>query len=66
MSEITDPQAWMNRAEEDYIITLSALRRKKPLLYTACFHAQQCAKKYLKAILVIKGMNFQKYMIYCC
>jgi HEPN domain-containing protein len=52
--------AWVNRAEEDFIIARSSLRRKKPLIYPACFHAQQCAEKYLKAILVSRRIAFPK------
>ena len=60
MSEITDPLAWAERAEEDYALAQSALRRKRPLAYGACFHAQQCAEKYLKAALVAYGNSFPK------
>lgn len=58
MSEINDPRAWVEKAEEDFILAQSALRRKKPLITGACFHAQQCAEKYLKALLVSKGASF--------
>jgi HEPN domain-containing protein len=27
---------------------------------TVCFHAQQCVEKYLKALLVLKDINFPK------
>jgi HEPN domain-containing protein len=60
MSEFNDPMDWVARAEEDYVLAGSALRRKQPLLYGACFHAQQCAEKYLKAILVANGQTFPK------
>jgi len=60
MSDINDPLSWVERAEEDYLMARSALRRRKPFTYSACFHAQQCAEKYLKAILVSKGMAFAK------
>ncbi len=60
MSDVNDPLAWVERAEEDYLMARSALRRKKPFTYSACFHAQQCAEKYLKAILVDKGVAFAK------
>ncbi|MBU0511582.1 MAG: HEPN domain-containing protein [Chloroflexi bacterium] len=60
MSDISNPLAWIERAEEDYLMTQSALRRKRPLTYSACFHAQQCAEKYLKAILVSKKIPFAK------
>ncbi|RLT39000.1 MAG: HEPN domain-containing protein [Chloroflexi bacterium] len=38
----------------------AALRRKRPLTASACFHAQQCAEKYLKAILVAQGHLFPR------
>ena len=60
MSEPTDPLAWVQRAEEDYAIASASLRRKKPWTYGACFHAQQCAEKYLKAVLVARGQDFPK------
>ena len=60
MSEINDPRAWISRAEEDYLLARSALRRKTPLIYGACFHAQQCAEKYLKAVLVNEDRQFPK------
>ena len=60
MSDVTNPLAWVARAEEDYAMARSALRRKRPLTYSACFHAQQCAEKYLKAALVARGKEFPK------
>ena len=60
MNDPTDPLAWTIRAEEDYALAQSALRRKKPLTYGAAFHAQQCAEKYLKALLVARGQEFPK------
>ena len=38
----------------------SVMRRKQPLTYSACFHAQQCAEKYIKALLVARGREFPK------
>jgi HEPN domain-containing protein len=52
MSDPTDPLAWMQRAEEDWLLARSALRRKVPLIYGTTFHAQQCVEKYLKALLL--------------
>ena len=60
MSDKTDLQAWVARAEEDHVLARSALRRKKPLTYGATFHAQQCAEKYLKATLLAKGQAFPR------
>lgn len=55
-----DVAPWVAKAEEDFVIAESCLRRKKPLTYGACFHAQQCAEKYLKAALVASGSAFPK------
>ncbi len=60
MSDPTDPLAWGARAEEDYALARSALRHKVPLTYGATFHAQQCAEKYLKGLLVARGQEFPK------
>jgi HEPN domain-containing protein len=60
MSDPTDPHAWAERAEEDFTLAQLALRRKRPLTYGAVFHAQQCAEKYLKALLVARGQTFPK------
>jgi HEPN domain-containing protein len=37
-----------------------SIDRAAPLIYGACFHAQQCAEKYLKAILIVHDLNFPK------
>ena len=60
MTEINDPLAQAERAEEDFILARTAVRRKQPLTYGACFHAQQCAEKYMKALLISKGADFPK------
>ena len=60
MSDERDPLAWVERAEEDYAVAQSSLRRKRPFTYSACFHAQQCAEKYLKAMLVAGEHGFPK------
>jgi HEPN domain-containing protein len=60
MSDINDPLSWVERAEEDFAMARFALRRQPPFTYSACFHAQQCAEKYLKALLVASGHAFSK------
>jgi len=60
MNDELDPRAWIAKAEEDYKLAISALRRKQPLMYGVCFHAQQCAEKYLKAMLVARAKPFPK------
>jgi HEPN domain-containing protein len=60
MSAPTELSGWVARAEEDFTLARSALQRKKPLLYGATFHAQQCVEKYLKALLVARGLVFPR------
>ena len=60
MSDPLDPHAWVDRAEEDLAMARSTLRRKRPLTASACFHAQQCAEKYLKAVLVAQAYPFPR------
>lgn len=60
MSASNDALEWANYAEEDLIMAKSALKRRKPLTTASCFHSQQCAEKYLKAILVAKDIEFPK------
>ncbi len=60
MNAATDPLAWAALADEDLALTRSALRRKRVLSSGACFHAQQCAEKYLKAVLVANQQPFPK------
>lgn len=52
---------WIEKAEGDYIAAQREARaRKQPVFDVACFHAQQCAEKYLKAKLVETGLAFGK------
>jgi HEPN domain-containing protein len=53
-------KAWIERADEDYLLALSAIRRKVPLTYGATFHAQQCIEKYLKALLISRQIAFPR------
>jgi HEPN domain-containing protein len=43
---------WVSKAEGDFATAGRELRaRKSPNYDAVCFHAQQCAEKYLKAVL---------------
>ena len=53
-----DLDVWIDHAEDDFNAAGKLLRGKKPSIYGACFHAQQCAEKYLKAILVFREQRF--------
>lgn len=52
---------WIAKAEEDFAAAVALARpRKKPLWSPVCFHAQQCAEKYLKARLNEASIAFFK------
>ncbi len=45
-------EEWLHKAEGDYATAQRELRaRRLPNYDAACFHAQQCIEKYLKAVL---------------
>jgi HEPN domain-containing protein len=51
---------WVEKAEEDYRTAEREIRvRKAPSYDVICFHAQQCAEKYLKALLVQSQIPFR-------
>lgn len=58
MSAKSDLEIWIDHAEDDFNAAQKLLRGKNPSIYGACFHAQQCAEKYMKAMLVVKGQRF--------
>jgi HEPN domain-containing protein len=52
---------WVQKAEGDYDVVLLLLRsRKRSRFDPICFHAQQCAEKYLKARLTESAIAFTK------
>jgi HEPN domain-containing protein len=52
---------WVAKADGDFITAGRELRaRKSPNYDAVCFHAQQCAEKYLKAALQEKGKRIPK------
>lgn len=59
MKKIT--KEWVEKAEEDWTVLMREYRaRNKPIYNAVCFHAQQCAEKYLKARLQEAGIHFAK------
>lgn len=60
MTEISELKSWIENAEEDYSAAKALIQLRKPLTSGACFHAQQCAEKYLKTLLIYKDENFPK------
>jgi HEPN domain-containing protein len=52
---------WIEKAEGDFTTASREMRaRKSPNYDAACFHAQQCAEKYLKALLQEAAIQFGK------
>ena len=51
---------WVQKADQDMRAAQSLLADDPPLLYPSCFHSQQAAEKYLKALLVHNQADFPK------
>jgi HEPN domain-containing protein len=52
---------WVAKAEGDFaVMERESLVRENPSYDAVCFHAQQCAEKYLKAILTEMDATFGK------
>jgi HEPN domain-containing protein len=52
---------WTKKAEDNYLSALALSRRRKsPVPDVICNQCQQCAEKYLKALLVLHKIAFPK------
>ncbi len=52
---------WVEKAEQDIINAEHTLTLENRCPFdTVCFHAQQCAEKYIKAVLVERSVPFPK------
>jgi HEPN domain-containing protein len=52
---------WMSKAEGDFaMVEREARARRDPNYDGLCFHAQQCAEKYLKALASEAGVSFPR------
>lgn len=52
---------WVQKAEQDFLVAQRSFRARGIPTYDAvCFHAQQCAEKYLKARLQEAAVPFPK------
>lgn len=52
---------WIDKAEGDFHLLEREIRaRKNPNYDAVCFHAEQCAEKYLKGRLIEAGIAFPK------
>jgi HEPN domain-containing protein len=53
-------RAWFKKAENDLTTAEHTMKLKHPPCDTVCFHAQQCAEKYLKGFLTFHEIDFPK------
>ena len=52
---------WIDKAEHDLLAAEHIIQVvERELTDITCFHSQQCAEKYLKALLVFLGVHFPK------
>ena len=51
---------WARKAEGDWQVAQREAQAANPVWDAVCFHAQQCAEKYLKALLEEQGVAFSK------
>ena len=54
------PQTWLVRAHSDLALARAALTLTDVVWEDACYHAQQCAEKALKALLLHRGITFPR------
>ena len=52
----TTTGAWVRKAESDYQCVVQAAHQREPFHDQVCFHSQQSAEKYLKALLEELGL----------
>lgn len=53
-------RSWFRKAENDLINAENTIKMEAPPTDTICFHAQQCAEKYLKGFLTFHEIDFPK------
>ncbi len=53
-------RGWFKKAENDLINAENTIKMEFPPTDTICFHAQQCAEKYLKGFLTFHEIDFPK------
>ncbi|MBI4027249.1 MAG: HEPN domain-containing protein [Verrucomicrobia bacterium] len=56
-AKIPAVEAWVRKAENDFKNIRDSLRGGDPAWDTVCYHAQQGSEKYLKACLIVQGIE---------
>ncbi len=59
MNDESPERNWFEKANQDLEMARRALAPKQPLPEMACYHAQQCAEKYLKGYLIAHSVSFR-------
>ncbi len=55
-----DPLSWVEKAEEDWATANAMMKRNRVFTGVVCYHLQQCAEKYVKAMIIHKDSAFPK------
>lgn len=55
-----ETQEWLEKAEGDLKVARREAQTTDPVYDAVCFHAQQCAEKYLKALLEEHNITFPR------
>ena len=58
--KINAVNAWFKKAENDLRTAEHTMTMNDPPYDTVCFHAQQCAEKYIKGFLTFHEIDFPK------
>ena len=58
--KINTVKAWFKKAENDLRTAEYTMTMDEPPYDTICFHAQQCAEKYMKGFLIFHEIDFPK------
>ena len=56
----TITKAWIKKAEGDYAVAEREINQDKAVYDIVCYHAHQSIEKYMKALLVENGIDFDK------
>jgi len=57
---VESAKKWILKAENDLKIAKDKITMENPATDAICFHAQQCAEKYLKAYLIFNNKEVRK------
>jgi HEPN domain-containing protein len=60
MADTRIVKEWLTKADYDLAFADVTLREGNTFYAQLCFHFQQSAEKYLKALIIANGMEFEK------